>query len=293
MYEEMERSIEQWLRSLPEVEIQQVNELERKKAEDDYRQFKEAFSRGMCSLCGSPLKTINREKPCLHWLLRLCKFKKKDFRILYPTIEYFQLSAYLRWVANQDVFMKNINDLVEEKHSSKIIETTIKYKQIEWSISCSKGDFEGHEGSQVNFPHYHFQMIINGQSFINYSDFHIPLLESDIFGLLMINKYDAVESYGSGGIGMQSGMNINPEDIIKYSRVCNDDEEKAGYHISTMAKFENRISGEEIRKMFEISKQTEKTVASLLAEREGVDMTSIISPHESVPYIARRTKRKR
>lgn len=291
MHEEMDRSIERWLKTLPEEEIQRVNELERKKAEEDYRQFKEAFNNGICSLCGSPLKTISREKPCLHWLLRLCKFKKKDFTSLYPTIGYFQMNAYLRWVANQDVFMKNINDLVEEKNSSKIIETTIKYKHIEWSFSCSQGDYEGHEGSQVNFPHYHFQMRINGQQFINYSDFHIPLSESDIFGLLMINKHYAIESYGSGGVGMQSGISLRPEDIVKHSRVCND-EEKAVYHISTMAEFKKGISGEELNELFETSKQTGKTITSLLDER-GANITSIISPHESVPEIAKRTERKR
>lgn len=291
MHEEMDHSIEQWLKTLPEEEIQRVNELERNKAEEDYRQFKEAFNQGMCSLCGSPLKTISMKKPCLHWLLRFCKFKKKDFKILYLTVGYFQMNAYLRWVANQDAFMKNINDLEEEKNPSKIIETTIRYKNIEWSFSCSQGDFEGHDRSQVNFPHYHFQMRINGQSFINYTDFHIPFLESDIFGLLMIKKHDAIESYGVGGVGMQSGISINPEDIIKHSRVCND-EEKAVYHVSTMAEFKNGITGEELGELFEMSKQTGKTITSLLAE-SGANISSIISPHESVPEIAKRTERKR
>jgi hypothetical protein len=54
---------------------------------------------------------------------------------------------------------------------------------------------------------------------------------------------------------MQSGISINPEEIIKHSRVCND-EEKAVYHISTMAHFENGISGEEIQELIEMSEQT-------------------------------------
>jgi hypothetical protein len=210
----MSSSIGQWFKNLSEEEIRKVNEIERKKAEEDYKKFKEAFSRGMCSLCGSPLSTISREKPCLHWLLRQCKFKKKDFKLLYPTISYFQMNAYLRWVANQDVYMKNINDLTDEKNPSKIIETTIKYKHIEWSFSCSQSDFEGHKGSKADFPHYHFQMRIDGRPFIDYTDYHIPFLESDIFNFVLIKNHGAIESYGLGGVGMQSGISLEPEDII-------------------------------------------------------------------------------
>ncbi|MDI3477954.1 MAG: hypothetical protein PWQ59_1479 [Thermoanaerobacterium sp.] len=287
----MSSSIGQWFKNLSEEEIRKVNEIERKKAEEDYKKFKEAFSRGMCSLCGSPLSTISREKPCLHWLLRQCKFKKKDFKLLYPTISYFQMNAYLRWVANQDVYMKNINDLTDEKNPSKIIETTIKYKHIEWSFSCSQSDFEGHKGSKADFPHYHFQMRIDGRPFIDYTDYHIPFLESDIFNFVLIKNHGAIESYGLGGVGMQSGISLEPEDIINYSHAC-DDEEKAVYHILTMAEFENGISGEELNEVFEISKRTGKTITRILHER-GTKMTSIITPHKSVPEIAKRTERKK
>jgi hypothetical protein len=46
---------------------------------------------------------------------------------------------------------------------------TAKHKDLEWSISCGKGDYDGHESEneQSKKPHYHFQMRIGGKPFID------------------------------------------------------------------------------------------------------------------------------
>jgi hypothetical protein len=84
------------------------------------------------------------------------------------------MASFLRWCANQDKLLSNINDLEAEKSDKKIIYYTVKWKNIEWTFDCSPNDFKGHEGRTVNFPHFHFQMRIDGRQFINVNDFHIP-----------------------------------------------------------------------------------------------------------------------
>ena len=45
------------------------------------------------------------------------------------------LNPYLRWVANScSKPIQNINDLVVDKSPKKVIEETIRYKNLEWSF---------------------------------------------------------------------------------------------------------------------------------------------------------------
>lgn len=285
----IKESIIKWARTLTPEEIDEGNRKSREASEKEYEEFKAAFEKDMCYICGKPLKTMSSEYPCIHWLLRRGKFRKKDFKHIIKNFNYLRINSYLRWVANQEKFMRNINDLKDEKDPSKLIETTIKYKHIEWSFSCSNEDYKGHEGTQANYPHYHFQMRINNQRFINFSDFHIPFSEEDIFGLTMIHDVGAIESYGPGGIGLELGFSLEPEDIIRHSSVT-EKEEEAVYNISTMAQFKDRITGEEIQSLFEESKRTGKTMPQLFSEY-GAEVQSIISPHESLPKISKRSGR--
>lgn len=287
-HERLTQEISRQMNSLDPEEIRQINDLQREETEREYNKFKEQFPKGICSLCGSPLFTISATKPCLHWLVRECKFRKKDFELLYPTIGFFQMSTYLRWVANQEKFMRNINDLKEEKSCSKLFERTFRYKHLEWSFSCSHEDFDGHKQGRFSFPHYHFQMRISGQRFIDFGDYHIPFTKEDIIGLIMINKLEAIEDYGVGGVGLQAGISLSPEDIIKYSKPCDDDQ--ATYTVSTVAMFESGITGEEIYEMVQESKRTGKTVASLMQTTSG-RVISLVSTAESIPEIQKRKSR--
>jgi hypothetical protein len=282
-------SIKEWFKKLTPEVIQEGNRIEQEISEKDYTAFKTAFETGICHICGLPFKTISTERPCVHWLIRECKFRKKDFSLIYEKFDYFRINAFLRWVANKEKFMRNINNLKEEKDPSKLIETTIKYKHIDWSFSCSLEDYKGHIGKQSNFPHYHFQMRINGQQFINFSDYHIPFTEEDLFKLTLIHELGAIESYGTGGAGLDEGFNIDPEYIVKHTKVS-ENEVDGIYHFSTMAKFRDGISGDKIYQLFEESKKTGRTITQLLIEHGG-DVTSIISPHDSLLEISKRSGR--
>jgi len=293
MYENLTHEIETFKKYMeknnPEY-IRDMNEQQKRENEEMYIDFKKQFNKDMCFICGKSLKTKSKENPCLHWLVRMCNFKKNDFKILYPTVGFFQIYSYLRWVANQDKFMRNINDLPDTENASIVIETTIKYKHLEWSFSCKDSDFNGHSNTMSHFPHYHFQMRINGQQFINYSDYHIPFTEDDIFNLICIKKLGFLESYGSGGVGLKDGFRVMPENIIEHSKVC-DNGEDATYNISTIACCENGISGEALYQLMEISNRTGQTLTKLMTEL-GAKCTSIVTPCESIPDKAKRSSRK-
>ena len=111
--------------------------------------------------------------------------------------------AFLRWIANTESFGTQINDWSDEIDQSKVFETTIKYKNYEWSFTCSVGDFVGHKSSAVGTnPHFHFQMRINGISFIDYGDYHLRFTQRDLEILnIQQNKTPGImykEIFGAG-----------------------------------------------------------------------------------------------
>jgi hypothetical protein len=112
--------------------------------------------------------------------------------------------AYLRWVANEEAFARNVNDLAEEG-TGKLLELTIRWGDYDWAISCGESDFAWRktdsDASQI--PHYHFQMRVKKQAFVRYNDFHIPFNNHDI---LMIEARkeapDLIKHNFTGGTGM-------------------------------------------------------------------------------------------
>jgi len=232
-----------------------VIDMNRKNMEEHQRQaaeFREGYKVGVCYLCKKPFKTISKSDPCLHWLMRECKFKKKDVPKHFNKYGYGNMASFLRWCANQDKFHSNINDLDSEKSDKKIISYTVKWKNIEWTFDCSPNDFKGHDGRSVNYPHFHFQMRIDGRQFINFNDFHIPFTEQDIFVLTTSMEQGGwfKQDFGSIGSGIQDAMSIQPELALEHME--NAKEEDATYHLSTIIEaIDKPISGElidEIRK---------------------------------------------
>lgn len=159
-----------FLESLSDEKRQECNEINFKNAEAEHKRFLEHF--------------ISKKVPCPHWLLKPKGFKKNDLPAITEYYGFFQIQSFLRWVANQDGFARNINDLIDEGTGSKLFEVTIKYKNLEWAFSCAESDFQGHLTSQHSkHSHYHFQMRIDRRPFINYSDFHLPFSERDIINI--------------------------------------------------------------------------------------------------------------
>ncbi len=291
----------EWLKKQPEEFLREGHKRDHLQAEKDYKKFASLFIKGQCSICMKPLKTFSAKTPCLHWLLRPKKFKKKHFPILYGEFTFFRMSAYVRWVASLDSPLKNINDIQAEHPGGKLIDFTAKHKHITWSFSCGTSDYEGHMTTRSgNFPHYHMQIKLNGKSFIRYKDFHIPFHDDDLFDIELFTKHKdfAVHSYGRGA-GMQElmGSEEGLEYIVDQS-VPTDNPEDAAYNLSTMimAKEGETISGDLIADAMDEAKKSGRTMASVLREKlkdTNANITTMVSPGDGVPETQQRTGRKK
>jgi hypothetical protein len=164
----------------PQEVREDVNQKQKAAADAEHQEFKKAFDEGNCYLCGDALTSLDESKPCAHWLLNPKGFRKKQhFAKIREKYGFHQLQSFLRWIANEDGFAKNINDMPDEG-SGKLREVTIRYKDLEWSFSCTQNDFMGHGSGTHQSPHYHFQMRQGPRSLINYNDFHVLFSDDDI-----------------------------------------------------------------------------------------------------------------
>lgn len=279
---------EQFLSELTKEEIEELNNKDIEETNRIYDEWKTAFDQDMCSLCHKPLSYVDTINPCLH-LLIYPKLKKKIYLNILDQKSLFQVYSYLRWVANTENILTNINDLKLESNEKNMLQVTIKYKDFTWGIICSKGDLEGHQTNNVSFPHYHFQMEYEGQSIIKFNQTHIKLTDEDIFNLILKNEYGAKEYSGHGSLGMNSLFDLEPEELINTLGYCEEDY-NAPIHIQTVASFEDGIDGEELYELVQRAKKEGITVASLLRDRAD-SATSFIEPGKAVPKMKKRKKR--
>ncbi|MGQ6008352.1 hypothetical protein ACUNG2_05120 [Serratia sp. IR-2025] len=286
---------------LEDDEIDYINAKMEEESNRQYTLFKESYLRDECYLCGKDFKTISKENPCLHWLLRRCKFKTKDFHLIYKKYGYTNIAAFLRWCANMEKPIVNINDMTIEEKKEKIISNTIKWKNVEWTFDCSESDFKGHSGKEADFPHYHFQMRIDGFQFINFNSYHLPLHNDDIFAITMSRAHPEKFHYNFGdhGSGMNFAMELisdDPEVAFEHMTRA-DNEEEAVYHMSTtvMANEGETISGDLIADLIDISKKTGEPLGSLLYKNmpPSIKVQTIVSPSDQTPEIAVRTEHKK
>jgi hypothetical protein len=283
-----------FLNGISEEEILAKNKEQLAKDDLDFEQLKTNLQSGRCYYCGQLIAHFSEEKPCFHWLLKPPGFKKKHFPLLYKDLGFHQIESYCRWVANCDTPMKNINDLVEEKSSSKFIEETIRYKNIEWSFSCSFSDRVGHKDRyEGRRPHYHFQMKANDNVVINYNGFHIPFTDYDEFCFAVKQgKLDRVKAQQIHGAGMQNIFEgIEPKDLIDVMKKSdNEDEAQFDLGILITADEGTTISGEQIADLLKERERTGDSIAKLIKEVKNVSAKTIIYPGKGVPKIAARDK---
>lgn len=296
----MQHDTEKYRRIFNSMSPEEIEEINRRSAEEHQKQaaaFKAGYKKGICYLCSKPFKTISKDNPCLHWLLRQCKFKKNDFPKLYSKYGYINIAAFIRWCANQEHLLSNINDLEDEKSDKKILSYTVRWKNIEWTFDCSNNDFQGHQDNSINYPHYHFQMRIDGRQFINFNDFHLPFTDQDLFVLKTSREQSDwfKQDFGPIGSGMQDAISIDPDKIIEHAD-STDDEDNAVYNFSTIINASNNpISGEEIHEIYQEAKRTGKSFAYVAQQRLSgrAEVNTVISPAKSIPDITPRTEHKR
>ncbi len=305
MQEDIRRAAEAFkkqTRKLSQEESLKHFDIQRAQYDKEHSEFIKQYEHKNCYLCGKHFKTLSKAEPCLHWLLRMCKFRKKDFPKLTEKFDFYQISAFLRWVANAECGVKNINNLDEECSDRKVFEITVKWKNVEWTLDCSKNDFEGHKGTRTEFPHWHFQMRIDGKQFINFNDYHIRFSKDDQLKIVLEKDRDSgfIHSFGPGGLGMQEHMDRlaeDPDGFIANAMSTNNPVEGAVHLQSFVKGPEGGIPIEKINQAMKMARETGKTLVhcfrEVLRDDNEVSISTILSPSESVPEIAKRSERKR
>lgn len=283
-----------FLRSLSPEQKEEGTRKEREEAERQHAEFRAAYAMGKCYLCGDPFDQMRAAVPCTHWLLRRCRFRKQHFPLVYRRYDYVNIAAFLRWCANEEAFLKNINDLKEEASPRKVISCTIKWKYVEWTFDCTENDLRGHSKGHSADPHYHFQMRIDGRRFIDFNDFHIPFSDRDLVIMSIRDEPFVHVGFGPGGDGMQEATSADVGKVLEHVEPCAD-EEDAAFRMSTIVEAVDKpISEKELHEIFQEAKRTNKSYAYVLQQRlQGrARVQTIISPSDGVPELAARKENK-
>lgn len=295
----MDMDIENMKRGLMALGKEKIHEMSARalrEAREDFRKFSVEVKKGNCDLCGKREESFNEAEPCLHWFLRPEGCRKKHIGILLEKTDFgfFRTMSYMRWLANVERPLANINDLPEEISSSKKIEVTIKYKNFEWAFSCSPNDYSGHRGSSKGAePHYHFAMKIDGKIFISFSDFHACFTEEDMFNFKMMDAGLMKHIEVQGASVADIFKHFSPEEVFEFMQNPQEDE-KAPFHLQTMirAPHGRTFPGELFVEMHKESKKRGISIAKVAQER-GLRGMTIISPGPGVPEMYKRTSRKK
>jgi hypothetical protein len=290
--------LKKFLESISPEEIERKNRIQEEENERVYFQFIAAQKLNKCFLCGLPLNEFDKTKFCYHWFLYPFGIKKRDFdNFLHRIVlRYFNLDSYFRWLANYEKPFRNINDLSGDIQSNQVFQYTIKYKSIEWSISASHSDVEGHNDSQFGRePHFHLQMKVNDLIFIKFNDYHLRFSDEDLFNLELIHQNE-----GRIGIGYHKGQGISvieAQDNLKIlddKMTLVDDESTATFRTQTFIQAPDGkpIEGELVQKLLEESNKTKIPFRRLLKKyRTDCKITTIISAGDGVPKMKNRKRR--
>jgi hypothetical protein len=253
----------------------------------EHAKFKEAYTQGNCYLCGKGLTSFDESSPCAHWLLNPEGFrKKKHYRTVTSKYGFHQLQSLLRWLANEEGGPKNINDLPEEG-TGKLREVTIRYKDLEWSFSCTPNDFNGHGAGSHRSPHYHFQMRQGTRIIIRYNDFHVPFSESDIIEISAETANHDLKRGWSHGEGMSEVFRPEVIDALLESGGFKSTGDGAGdieFDYLVKADEGTVMKGEDILALYEEAKSTGVSIGTLLRQGKipNVSVETYASPGPGV-----------
>lgn len=295
------KSIKKVLEEMTPEEFEFLNNQDTNQAKLDHDRFVNMLVQGKCSLCGQLLSNTELNKPCEHWLLLPMGIKKQKhlMKLLFTNKGehnqgYFRIVGYLRWLANTEGFLKNINDLKSEVAERKLVETTIKYKDIEWSFSIDPSDYQGHlSGNNSNYPHYHLQIKKNGYVVVKFNDFHIPIKEEDLHIFQAMIDIPNFKINYPGGESIQNMFDMYPSSEILDHVKVSDNVQNATFNTSTMIFANNgkSFSGDEILDLINESKLT-KTPIAVIAKKnlKNASILSAIEPGQIIPEMSKRSK---
>ncbi len=279
-----------------------IEEKNRQQDEENKRIHQEFISNlkiGKCFLCGGDMDSFEESKTCFHWFTYPKGIRKKHFEsYLKKPIGFFKLDSYFRWLANSEVFLTNINDLKNETSSTSFLESTFKYKNIEWAFSVGNTDLEGHQNAKIGAePHYHIQMIVDDRIFLKFNDFHIPFSDEDLFMIELQKQMEGqiLINQGSMNAGVRILENEELFEEIEKLMVRADDVNTAPFNRQSMiiAPEGQTIDGEIIQKAIEESSRTKEPVSKIIQRLiKDVKVITQIIPGEAVPDMTKRSGKK-
>jgi hypothetical protein len=293
-----QQDLRKFIESIPQEEVNRQTKLQDDENRRVYDEFRNALKIGMCSFCGHKMDTFDTENPCFHWFTYPTAIRKKHFEIyLKNPIGYFQFECYLRWLANTEQFIGNINDLKDETSKTSYIETTIKYKNIEWAFSIGHTDKDGHPNSKIGSePHYHIQMIVDDRIFLKFNDFHIPFSDGDLFTMELLEQAgDKVKLGHSFGEGISVLEDIENIDILDEALQISDDYDNAPFNRQTLiiAPEGQTISGEMIQLAIKESNKTKQPIGKIMQRLlKNANITTILAPGDGIPEMTKRSGKK-
>ncbi|MBK9793103.1 MAG: hypothetical protein IPP60_08375 [Sphingobacteriales bacterium] len=263
------KDIRAFLESIPEEELEMHITLLEEEHDKVYNDFINDLNIGKCFLCGEKMDSIDKSNPCFHWFTYPKGIKKKYFdAYLKNPIEFFKLDCYFRWLANVENPIVNVNDLEENTSTTSFLETTIKYKNIEWAFSVGQTDIEGHQNSHLGSePHFHIQMKVDGNVFLRFNDFHIPFSDLDLFKLAYIEQSGDKSFLNLPyGLGMSILENEELYDIIDEELIVDPEEKDESIRRITtfIASEEQSFSTELLLQALEESERTKRTLGGTL-----------------------------
>lgn len=270
------------LEFIPQDLIDIKDQLNLEEDEKDYAQFTDDLNHNKCFICGCNMDSIDENNPCLHWFAHNSIKKKLFDKYLSKPLSYFRLSNYLKWLANSENPFVNINDLDNDISSTCILESTIKYKNFEWSFSLGKTDYEGHNSSNHSaYPHYHMQVERGNRPFINFNDYHIQFTRDDIFQLEALQQ-GAMELNSdinpSSGLVAFENENLQ-EDLLSAMTLSSNNVENHFHLCSIIQANKKPIKGELIMEAIIKSKETkipaQLVLKELLKNTDAIVNTSI------------------
>jgi hypothetical protein len=277
-----------YLRLLPQSVVDANNRRAQVQAQKVANAFSESFVKGVCPVCKNALTSYAKDAPCLHWLLKPEGFEKDDFPRIVERFSLAQLELFMRRVASQAAFAKNINDMASEG-TGKLVELTAKYKDLEWAISCAKSDYDGHGNTEESLrPHYHFQMRIDGKRFIDYSDYHLSLHHSDILTMeaMRLASGKITRNY-VGGEGMDT---VFKEDVVEGLLAKGD----GGDMLSTVHIVERKgMDAGALLDQLRAAKAEGRPMIDVVRGEEDAKVTTLVEPGPGVVQQAVRQGRRR
>ena len=242
--------------------IQNMNEAQIKTDEHDFNGIRDGLKKGICYICGKPLNYVDENNPCFHWLINPNVKKKLLNKLLYSGIGLFRLYGYLTWVANSNKPFANIDDTSEGNDSNKLFESTIRYKEFEWTFSLAKTDFEGHLGTNTDYSHFHIQMKKNGNVIIKFNDYHIPFSDNDKLTIEMMSQ-DVMTHIPSYEAGMNFFSELDYDEVLPLM-TCAESENSAPFRTQTLIAIPEHCKKEVSIKFQELQQNTNWTAPKII-----------------------------